>query len=457
MRNLCNRQVKGNKGETAAVSKHYAGARIHALRKQEGLTQVAMAQQLGLSTSYLNQLENDQRPLTVTVLIQLSQRFGVDPSYFSSDQVLRHITELRRLFPEASEATLSDLAIRFPELMPRLIDAAAFQPSHTPSPYEAVRDFFYDAHNYIHTLDVAAEELAGHLGMRVLRRGRLAARLQEELGVNTRFSSPTTTGRRVFNPETRELHLQAGLTEAQLVFEMALQYCLLAYADVCEDLVQELPEGEARDIGKLGLAQYFAAAVTMPYTQFLETAESTRYDIDMIAKQFGTGFETTAQRLSTLQRPHNRGIPLSFIRTDRAGNISKRQSATAFHFARGGGSCPLWVVHRAFETPNRITRQVASMPDEHTYLWIARFVQGPAQSWGTPRKEFVVGLGCDITHADKLVYADALTLTPAAATPIGPGCAACPREGCPQRAFPQDSRPIALDLNTTTNSAYNTA
>ena len=45
------------------MTKHYAGARIHALRKQRGLTQVAMAKKLGLSTSYLNQLENDQRPL----------------------------------------------------------------------------------------------------------------------------------------------------------------------------------------------------------------------------------------------------------------------------------------------------------------------------------------------------------------------------------------------------------
>ncbi|MDO5031167.1 short-chain fatty acyl-CoA regulator family protein [Corynebacterium sp.] len=435
------------------MSKHYAGARIHALRKERGLTQSAMAKQLGLSTSYLNQLENDQRPLTVTVLMQLAQRFDVDPTYFAGDRDLRAIAELRRLFPEASDPTLSDLSSRFPELLPRLMEVAAHAPKEQ-GPFEAVRDFFYDAHNYVHSLDVAAEELAGQLGDRVLRRGRLAARLHEDFGVSTRFSSAYPRRRTFID---RELHLQAGLTEAQLLFEMALQYCLLAYKDHCAELVAELPLGDAQRIGTLGLAQYFAAAVTMPYTQILETAEETRYDIDLIARSFGTGFETTAQRLGTLQRPGNRGVPFSFIRTDRAGNISKRQSATAFHFARSGGSCPLWVVHRAFETPNRITRQVASMPDDHTYLWIARFVQGPAQEWGTPRKEFVVGLGCDIAQADRVVYADALNLTPSEATPIGPGCAACPRRGCPQRAFPQAGRPVKLNLDATPDAAYDTA
>lgn len=434
------------------MSKHYAGARIHALRKQLGLTQVDMAKHLGLSTSYLNQLENDQRPLTVTVLMQLSQRFNVDPSYFAGDRDLRTISELRNLFPDASEETLSDLASRFPELMPRFVEAAHRGPAVEDGPFEAVRDFFYDAHNYIHELDVLAEELAHNLGDRVLRRGRLAARLEEELGVYTRFGRPGP--RRDFDPLTRELSLRSGLTDAQLVFEMSLQYCLLAYQDVCRNLVSELPAGEAQEIGMLGLAQYFGAAVTMPYTQFLQTAEDTRYDIDMIAATFGTGFETTAQRLATLQRPGSKGLPFSFIRTDRAGNISKRQSSTAFHFARSGGSCPLWIVHRAFETPNRITRQVASMPDGHGYLWIARFVQGQAKSWGTPRKEFVVGLGCSLEQADRIVYADALNLDIDSATPIGPGCAACPRSHCPQRALPQQGRPVYLNLNRSADTAY---
>lgn len=123
------------------MTKHYAGARIHALRKQRGLTQVAMAKQLGLSTSYLNQLENDQRPLTVTVLMQLAQRFNLDPGYFANDRDARTITDLRRIFPEATEDSLADLASRFPELMPRFVDVATRAPARERSPFKLVRDF----------------------------------------------------------------------------------------------------------------------------------------------------------------------------------------------------------------------------------------------------------------------------------------------------------------------------
>lgn len=439
------------------MSKVFAGARIHTLRKTRGLTQAAMARQLDLSTSYLNQLENDQRPLTVPVLMQLTRRFNVEPAYFSEDRDIRTINELRTIFPDTPEETLAELATRFSELMPTFVEVAMNTPTAAqPSPFDQVRDFFFESHNYIHELDVLAEELALKLGDKILRLNHLANTLHTEAGVHVRFGRAQAGARRQFLPETRELHLRAGLSDAQLCFEMALQYCLLVYRDVLSNLVSELSESRARTIATYGLAQYFAAAVTMPYSQFLETAEDTRYDVDRIASIFGTGFETTAQRLATLQRPGARGIPFVFIRTDRAGNISKRQSATGFHFSRTGGSCPLWVVHRAFETPNRITRQVASMPDGNSYLWIARHVQGQVKSFGTPRKEFAVALGCDISQAERLIYSDALNLSPSAATPIGPGCSVCPRQSCPQRALPQIGSSAELDLNLTTEAAYDT-
>lgn len=432
------------------MSKIYAGARIHALRKSRGLTQVAMAKRLDLSTSYLNQLENDQRPLTATVLMQLTQRFDVDPGYFSPDRNLHAIAELRTLFPGVEEDTLSDLTSRFPELIPHLVAIAGHAPVvPEASPSELVRDFFYEAGNYIHDLDVLGEDLAKHTGDKILRLTRLSNELDHSFGVRVRFGHRQSGPRREFHPDRRELSLRAGLSDAQLCFEMALQYCLLAYRHVLDNLVSELPTDAAKKLATYGLAQYFAAAVTMPYRQFLAAAEDTRYDIDRVAGIFGTGFETTVQRLTTLQRPGSRGVPFFFIRTDRAGNISKRQSATGFHFSRSGGSCPLWVVHRAFETPNRITRQVASMPDGRTYLWVARHVQGEAKRFGTPRKEFAVGLGCDISQAHRIVYSDALNLSPASATPIGPGCITCPREHCAQRAFPQAGSSQVTDLNFT--------
>lgn len=440
------------------MKKHFAGARIRALRRARNLTQVEMARRLNLSTSYLNQLENDQRPLTVTVLMALSAAFDVDPSYFSPEHDARTVSELRDVFPDAPSEQLADLAARHPDLVPHILDLG-HRAHRAPaveeiSPYELVRDYFYEAHNYIDELDTLGEELAGRLGEPQLRLTRLATVLDRELGVTVRFRKLTSGPRRVFHPDTRELHLRTGLSEAQLCFELALQYALLALRDTLDRLARSLPTEEARAIGRLALAQYFAGAVTMPYGIMLATAEATRYDIDRIADHFGTGFETTCHRLSTLQRPGARGVPFFFVRTDRAGNISKRQSATSFHFSRSGGSCPLWVIHRAFETQGRITRQVAGMPDGRHHLWIARTVSGQPRGFGTPNKEFAVALGCDLDQAERLVYSSGLDLSPASATPIGPGCTACPREHCPQRAFPQAGRRVAVDLDATRDESY---
>ena len=418
------------------MSKHYAGARIHTLRATEGLTQVDMARKLGISTSYLNQLENDQRPLTVTVLLQLTQVFGLDASYFSPAAEQRLAGELAELLPDAPDADLADIALRYPAVaegikaLPGLISGTA------ANPHIVVRDFFQQHNNYFHDLDCAAEDFAADAHTRQLRLTSIAGTLDRDYGYTVRFNQPTGGERSLADAASREIRVRTGLSEAQQCFELSYHYASIAHRQLLDAHTSPITTPRARQLARHGLAQYFAAAATMPYSLILEAAEETRYDIDVISARFGTGFESTCQRLGTLQRPGAAAIPFVFIRTDRAGNISKRQSTTSFHFSQRGGTCPLWVVHRAFETPNRVTRQVSVMPDGRTYLWVARMVQGPAVEFGAPRKENAVALGCDAAHADRMVYADGLDLSPDSATPIGPGCETCPRRECPQRAFP---------------------
>jgi len=185
----------------------------------------------------------------------------------------------------------------------------------------------------------------------------------------------------------------------------------------------------------------------------LQAAEALRYDIGLLQQRFGVGFETVCHRLSTLQRPGAPGVPFFFVRVDRAGNISKRQSATQFHFSRTGGTCPLWNVYEAFEQPGRVLRQLASMPDGRKYLWIARTVSGGGRGYGAPRKTFAVALGCDMRHAPRLVYAQGLDLN-AAATPIGMGCKVCERAHCPQRAFPYLGAALEVDEHQSRFAPY---
>jgi hypothetical protein len=214
---------------------------------------------------------------------------------------------------------------------------------------------------------------------------------------------------------------------------------------------------DVRSLTVIGLANYFAAATLLPYEKFRAAAEEFRYDIERLASHFRLGFETVSQRLSTLQRPRARGVPFSFVRVDRAGNISKRQSATDFHFSRVGGSCPLWNVYEAFAYPGQIRAQLAEMPDGRRYLWVARTVSHRTGGYHAPAKTFAIGLGCDLRHASQLVYADGLDLTnPAAFTPIGPGCKLCDRTACPQRAFPAIGRPLDTSPDHTRFAPYAT-
>ncbi|MFI1462058.1 short-chain fatty acyl-CoA regulator family protein [Nocardia carnea] len=468
------------------MQKMYAGGRLRALREQRGLSQSALAKELGLSASYVNQLENDQRPLTVPVLLRLNSTFDLEMGFFAPDTDARLLADLQEVFaedPDAAAVTgseLDDLLSRIPAAarllvsLDRRLKAATgrleqfsagvdTEPGERGAamPYEDVRDFFYDQRNHIPALDTAAERLFAEnrltIGGLDLQLARIL-REQHDIAVRIRTDDPNRPGpKRLYDPGARLVLLARRLAPGQRAFQLATQLAFLTQGPALDAILAgaEAMPAESRRLLRIGLANYFAGALILPYTLFREAAESLRYDIDLLSAQFEVGFETVCHRLSTLQRRGQRGVPFFFVRTDRAGNISKRQSATAFHFSRVGGSCPLWVVHDAFATPGRIRTQIAEMPDGRTYLWLARTAGESAPGYLTPTREFAVGLGCDLAHADKLVYSHGLPLHDSSAVvPIGAGCKVCERTDCAQRAFPQLGRPLAVDENRAADIPY---
>lgn len=475
------------------MRKAYMGVRLQRLREERGMTQAALARALDVSASYLNQLERNQRPLTVPLLLRLNAVFNIDVQLFSEDEEARLIVDLREALTDAgadvgvggavSMAELRELANAMPavgralvslhrrgrELAERLDQLAAGEGGAAaltggvlppPAPYEEVRDFFYARHNHIPTLDEAAERLAERCQQ---NGGALDRGLEEELrrhDVRVASSGGDNAdggAARRYDPASRVLYLGRSLTAGQRAFQLATQ---LAFHGEAAELAKLAAEGkfssvEAARLARIGLANYYAGAVLMPYGRFLSDAERLGYDIDLLAERFGAGFETVCHRLSTLQRPGAPGVPFFFVRVDRAGNMSKRQSATSFHFSRIGGACPLWNVYEAFAAPDRILTQLAQMPDGRTYLWIARTVVHRRGGYGAPSKTFAIGLGCDVRHAGRLVYGRGLALDdPAAVTPIGGGCKVCDRPACPQRAFPALGRALDVDENLSRFEPY---
>lgn len=462
-----------------ATQKLYVGAKLRSIRTGLGLTQKDFAAKLGISLPYLNQMENNNRPLSTAVLMGLAQDFGVDVTELSASDADRIVSDMREaladpLFAEVSPAlpdlrlvasNAPTLARAFLELhrayrqtherLASLDEALGQQSSATPSPWEEVRDFFHYTDNYIDAVDRAAERFAARAT------GDLAAHTQTvlgDMGVTIRFAAGD--GVRSYVPQTKVLTLSPQAAPETQRFQLLHQYALLGQEQLIEatlDLARFQSE-TAREIARIGMANYFAGAVLMPYARFMDAAQDTRHDLERMAITFGASIEQIAHRLSTLQRPGAKGIPFFFARVDQAGTVTKRHSATRLQFARFGGACPLWNVHQAFETPGRFLRQLAETPDGVRYVILARDVSKSGGAWGRLTRRYALSLGCEVRHAASLVYADGLDLeADTAFQPIGISCRICERPNCHQRAVPPLERQLIVDPNRRGTLPYEVA
>ena len=455
------------------AQKLYAGAKLREIRTRLGLTQKDFAAKLGVSLPYLNQMENNNRPVSTTVVLSLAMEFGVDVTELSTGDAERLVSDMREALadpvfadgaPPVADLRLTAsnapaLARAFLELHRRyrqtherlasLDEALGRADASAPaSPWDEVRDFFHYCDNYIDAVDKAAERFGtspaasrdiADAAAAALRAHNIDVKLADMPGLrHFDGSSNVLTLSNRAAPETRRFQL---LLQLALVQQNALLEATLDLARFQSDT--------ARDIAKIGLANYFAGAALMPYTRFLDAAQDSRHDLELLGGRFGASIEQVAHRLSTMQRPGAKGIPFFFVRVDQAGTITKRHSATRLQFARFGGACPLWNVHRAFETPGHFLRQLAETPDGVRYISLARDVSKPGGSYGAPVRRYAIALGCEVRHAASLVYADTRDTTKASAfEPIGISCRICERKNCHQRSVPPLERQLTIDADT---------
>jgi len=262
---------------------------------------------------------------------------------------------------------------------------------------------------------------------------------------------------RRFDPDGRELVLSEVLRRGSRNFQLAHQIGLLTQSATLDRMAadERLDAGAARSLCRVAMANYFAAAVLMPYDRFLRAAREERYDIELLGHRFRTSFEQVCHRLTTLRRPGAEGVPFHLVRIDIAGNISKRFSASGIRIARFSGACPLWNVHAAFLTPGMVCVQLSQMPDGTTYFDVARTLRKEIGGYHSPHAVHAIDIGCPVQHARELVYADGVDLTHLkAAVPVGVTCRLCDRVDCEQRAFPALQTPLRVDENVRGVSFY---
>jgi len=466
--------------------KLFVGPRFRRIRQQLGLSQTQIAEGLGISPSYVNLIERNQRPVTAQILLRLAEAYDLDLRDLASADEDRFFAELNEIFSdplfrqiELPKQELRDLAELCPGVthaLQRLYAAytearrgetmAAAQMADRDegarfeaNPIERVRDLIEANRNYFPELETAAERLRDELNVPAEELfAALSARLREKHSIVTRIM-PLDVMRetlRRFDRHRRQLLISELIDGPGRAFQLAFQTALTEYASTIETIISRAGplDDAARRLYRITLANYFAAATMMPYLPFQAAAEALGYDVNVLGQRFNAGFEQVCHRLTTLQRPNARGVPFFMLRVDNAGNVSKRFSSGTFPFSKFGGTCPLWNVHSTFDTPDRLLSQVIELPDGTRYFSIAQVVRRLAAPHAQAQPRFAIGLGCEIRHASKLVYASGLDLETAEGTPIGVNCRLCERENCSQRAEPPITRTLILDENTRRMSSF---
>jgi predicted transcriptional regulator/DNA-binding XRE family transcriptional regulator len=466
------------------------GAKVRALRRRENLSQVQMAERLGISASYLNLIESNRRPLPAPLLIRLAQTFGVDLHAFGGDDEARLVNDLMEALSDPlfdayqlTSTDLRELAVNSPQIARAVIalyssyktqrdssdelasrldgggeEGLGFDRSQLPS--EEVNDLIQKHMNYFPELEEAGEDLwkRARLDAEELNPG-LVRWLDKQHGVHVRLARGGVERGvlRRFDVEKKILTLSELLPTRARTFQLAHQLALLSQRPAIDRILANSPlsTDESRALARVALSNYFAGVVMMPYLPFLEACRHERYDVDVVGRRFRVGFEQVCHRFTTLRRPGAEGVPFHMMRIDIAGNISKRFSADGIRFARFSGACPRWNVFAAFMTPGMIRIQVSRFPEGSTYFCIARTILKDSGGYHSQQPVQAIALGCRIEHAREIVYSDGIDLENASvATPVGVTCRLCERSDCEQRAFPSIRHPLRVDENARGVSLY---
>jgi hypothetical protein len=482
--------------------KIFAGPRIRRIRNAKGLTQTAMAEGLGISPSYLNLIERNQRPLTVQLILKLASAYKVEPEELQgeargsvaalkevfSDPLLagelpgdQELVEVAEAAPNAAAGVIklfrayreqAERLSGLSELLAREGRGSALSAARLPA--DEVRDVFERRPNHFAALEEEAEAFAAALEPGDDLFGALKAWLKREYGIAVRVLPAATmpNWRRRYDRHSQRLFISERLSPFDRLREVAMEACLIRMraAVAAEIQALELSSDEARRLARFELGRYGAHALMMPYAAFHAAAVRARYDVDVLRSRFGVSFEQAANRLTTLQRPGAVGIPFFMLEVDNAGNRFRRAGSQGFPQNRFGGGCPKLAVHAAFGQPGQVLVEAVEMPDGAAFLTVARTLEGPQGAFDERPRRTALLLGCDIGFTDETVYGAALPAAPYTrsaaaggisarprefvATSIGPACRLCERVGCLARAEPPVTRPLGLDEMVTGLSAF---
>ena len=463
------------------------GPKIKAFRRQVGLQANKLAEQVGISPSYLNLIEAGKRKIDGDLIIKICKELRIELSDLTSkadinlensitellgdeifddlDIVGPEVKDLVNTNPKIAKALVKlgdnfkrkdhDIINRVENISGKIIDSrkASF-------PGEVVSDFLQENKNYFPKL----EEFANNVFAKIQLNNRatymaLCDFLKKEYKISVKDVVPKEgkSFSKIFDKEKKELWLSDYVAlETKKLYAAAQIAHEGAISEINNYLSKfSFPTEESKKLTQVALLNYCGAAILMPYADFHRECIKQKYDLELLQNTFATTFEQIAHRVTSLQDPKLPGIPFHFLRVDIAGNISKRFSLSGIEIPRYGGACPRWNVYSAFTRPGKIQAAVSKMSNGEKYVCIARTVEKGVGRFGENKSILSIGLGCEAKYAKDFVYTENLNINDKKTEiPIGVSCRTCDRLDCSQRAFPPLHKKFDVDVNSRGISVY---
>ena len=463
------------------------GNKIKNFRKKLGLQAKKLAEQLEISPSYLNLIESGKRNIDGELLIKVSKELRVNLSDLTSkadvnlendiselldDQLFEdldilgpEVKDLVNTNPKIAKALIKlgdnfkqrdrDIVNKVEDISGKKIDSRK-----TAFPGEVISDFLQENKNYFPELEDFADKIFKKV--QVNNRTRYIALcdfLKSEYSIIVKDIIPEE-GKpfsKIYDKDKKELLLSDYNTLETKKLHAASQIAQEGASKQINKYLSNFnfPSNESKKLTQVALLNYCGAAILMPYKLFHTECKELKYDLELLQNTFATSFEQVAHRVTCLQNPKLPGIPFHMLRTDIAGNISKRFSLSGIEIPRYGGACPRWNVYSAFTRPGIIQAAVSKMTNGEKYVCIARTVEKGVGRYGQSKSILSIGLGCEAKYAKQFVYTENLDISDKKTEiPIGVSCRTCDRLDCSQRAFPPLHKKFDIDINSRGVSVY---
>ena len=340
----------------ATSSKIFAGSRLRRLRLKLGFSQAAFAQSLGLSASYLNLMERDQRPLTAQVVLKLSGMEGVDVAELAASeaangllQPLREMVadpllagevppgnelgEALQAAPNFAAAALK-LYGAYRENLRRLGDAARGLPTTSR---EGGLDDWLGSRN-MEDIEGLAEEIWSELSPKDDIFAGLKARLRTGFGIDVRILPTTILGedRSRYDRHSQRLMISEALNFETRIFEAAHLVARLDGRERIAGIIEATPfaaQVEQQRAAKAALYDALALALLMPRGRFTTSAQDLKLDIAALARRFSVSQGHAMQRLATVMED------VSYLAVEPTGQIAARKGKLPFFVSQDAPLC----------------------------------------------------------------------------------------------------------------------